>query len=63
MRGIEGYRQRHGIGDRDNALGARPEERAQRAQWESQQRQLRQSQQALEQVRVRERTVEMGIEL
>ena len=45
--GIEGYRTENGIGDRDSALGPRPDRGAKRAQWEAQQRRLRDSQRRL----------------
>jgi hypothetical protein len=47
VRGIEGYRQQHGIRDRDNALGAEPESRTGRAAREAQERRLRESQREL----------------
>jgi hypothetical protein len=47
VRGIEGYRQQHGVVDRDNALGAEPKSQAGRAAREAQERRLRESQQEL----------------
>ncbi|HEX3239653.1 MAG TPA: MobF family relaxase [Solirubrobacterales bacterium] len=47
VRGIEGYRQQHGIRDRDNLLGAEPESHAGRAARQAQERRLRQSQREL----------------
>jgi len=44
---IQGYRKEHGIRDRDNALGPRPDGGGARARWEAQQRQLRESQRRL----------------
>ena len=54
--GIEGYRKENGVRDRDNALGARPDRGPKRAQWEAQQRRLREGQRRLgrEQARSRE---------
>lgn len=61
VRGIEGYRQQHGIGNRDNALGGKPKDRsAERAQRQARES-LRRSQEAL---RIkRERTVERSQEI
>jgi conjugative relaxase-like TrwC/TraI family protein len=63
VRGIERYRQKHGVVDKDSPLGARPDSAAQRAAWEAQRRQLRQSQRSLERAQGRERTAEIGVEL
>ena len=63
VRGIEGYRQEHGIGDRDNALGGKPKDRS----AELAQQQARQSLQRLQRsLQLRQaRTIEQsqGIEL
>ena len=46
--GIESYRKENRVRDRDkNALGARPDRGPKRAQWEAQQRRLRESQRRL----------------
>lgn len=63
VRGVEGYRLRNGVVDRDSALGPKPESGRGRSAWESQQRQLRQSQQTLERVKVPVRTMGRGIGL
>jgi conjugative relaxase-like TrwC/TraI family protein len=44
---IQGYRKDHGVKDRDNALGPRPDRGGARAQWEAQRRRLRESQRRL----------------
>ncbi len=63
--GIEGYRKENGIGDKDSALGPRPDRGGARAQWEAEQRRLRESQRRLgrEQARSRELERGAGIEL
>ncbi len=63
--GIEGYRQRHGIGDRDSALGAEPGDRTARLAREQARDSIRRAQRSLglEQAPVSERAVEMEIEL
>jgi conjugative relaxase-like TrwC/TraI family protein len=69
VRGIEGYRHQHGVVDRDNALGRRPEFEPKRSTWESQRRELRESQrrlersQAVERFRDLHRTIDRGIDL
>ena len=64
VRTIEGYRQRHGIGDRDTALGAEPKDQAARRQREAVRRSIEQTQRRLqlEQARRIEMTRSMGIE-
>jgi hypothetical protein len=54
--GIEGYRKENGVRDKDSALGPRPDRGPKQAQWEGQQRRLRESQRrlGLEQARSRE---------
>ncbi|HEU4705617.1 MAG TPA: hypothetical protein VFS64_00325, partial [Solirubrobacterales bacterium] len=47
VRGVEGYRQRNGIVDRDNALGTRPKEPARAHEHDRAQRQLERSQRQL----------------
>jgi conjugative relaxase-like TrwC/TraI family protein len=61
--GIEGYRKQHGIGDRDSALGRRPDRGRERAQWEAQQRRLRESQRRLGREQARSREVQRGAEI
>ncbi|HEY0278379.1 MAG TPA: hypothetical protein VGC32_08935 [Solirubrobacterales bacterium] len=65
VRGIEGYRQQHGIRDRDRALGAEPSDRAARRARERADDSIRRAQGRLEleQVRRVERTRSMEIEL
>ena len=65
VRTIEGYRQKHGIGDRDTALGPQPADRAAQHEREMAQRSIRraQSRLGLEQARVIERTQSLEIEL
>jgi hypothetical protein len=63
VRGIEGYRQQHGIGDRDNALGGKPKDRTAELAQQQARQSLQRSQRSLE---IRQaRTIEMsqGIEL
>lgn len=64
VRGIEGYRQQHGIRDRDTALGPQPSDRAARLARELAAESIRRSQRRLEleQVRRIERTRSMEIE-
>ncbi|MGN6216150.1 MAG: MobF family relaxase [Solirubrobacterales bacterium] len=47
VRGIEGYRERNGVVDRDSALGARPKEPAKAHEHDQAQRQLERSQRQL----------------
>ena len=61
VKGIEGYRQQHGIGDRDNALGAPPKAGAERVQWHRRQREIQRAQRALELTQARGHTIDMGI--
>ena len=61
VRGIEGYRQRHGIGDRDNALGLQPKSGTDRASWQVEQRRLCQSQRELGREPALHRGIEMGL--
>lgn len=63
VRGIEGYRQQHGIVDRDNALGPKPDSHTGRATREAQERRLQSSQRELGRGQGRERSVDRGIEL
>lgn len=63
VRGIEGYRERHGITDRHSAIGGRPTERAQRQHWEEQRRQLQAAQRALEMRRAAQRAIDLEIGL
>ena len=65
MRGIEGYRERHGIRDRDNALGREPESGAERSAWGSEQRRLRESRRSLGLEQAQERTFDhdLGLDL
>jgi conjugative relaxase-like TrwC/TraI family protein len=59
--GIEGYRKQHGIKDRDSALGRRPDRGPERAQWDAQQRQLRESQRRLGREQARSKEVQRGV--
>src|SRR5690606_37743574 len=43
VRGIARYRERHGISDREHALGREPKDQVGRAHWRQQQRQLQES--------------------
>jgi hypothetical protein len=58
--GIEGYRKENGVRDRDSALGPRPDRGAERAQWEAQQRRLRESQRRLGLEQARSRDLKRG---
>jgi conjugative relaxase-like TrwC/TraI family protein len=58
--GIEGYRKENGVRGRDSALGARPDRGAKRAQWEAQQRRLRESQRRLGLEQARSRDLQRG---
>jgi len=62
---IEGYRQQHGIVDRDTALGPQSKDAAQRLVRERVQRQVEQSRRrlGLERERARAQTRDMGVEL
>ena len=64
-REIEGWRMEQGVGDHDSALGPRPEAAADRTsrQFAEQAVQRARRQLGLEQVRARERAIEMGPEL
>ncbi len=69
VRGIERYREQHGVVDRDNVLGRRPKFEPERSEWKSQRRELGESQrslqrsQELERVRELHRTIDFGIEM
>ena len=65
VRTIEGYRQKHGVGDRDTALGPQPADRSAQHEREAAQRSIQRTQRrlGLEQARTIERTRSMGIEL
>ncbi len=63
VRGIEGYRQQHGIEDRDNALGAEPKPGAERACWQRCQHELRPAQRVLGLDQARTPTLHLGIGL
>jgi conjugative relaxase-like TrwC/TraI family protein len=64
-RGIEAWRMEHGIRDRDTALGPEPERGSDRRsrQWAEQDIRRARRDLGLEQVRARERAIEMGLEL
>ena len=64
-RHIEGYRLEHGIGDRDSAFGAKPENQLAQREQERAIGTLRRSQQSLglEQAHVIEQTIDLGVEL
>jgi hypothetical protein len=61
VRGIEGYRLRNGIRDRDSALGGRPKEPRKALEHDRAQRRLQQSQRQLNLKRARERHLEHGV--
>jgi conjugative relaxase-like TrwC/TraI family protein len=61
VRGIEGYRLRNGIRDRDSALGARPKGHRKALEHDRAQRRLQQSQRQLHLKRARERQLGLGI--
>jgi len=61
--GAEGYRRRYGVRDTDSALGGRPEEMGQRADWQSQQRELMRAQRALGRAQEVELSRGIGLEL
>lgn len=63
VRGIKGYRQQHGIGDRDTALGGKPKDRSAELAQQQARQSLQRSQRSL-QIR-QARTIEQsqGIEL
>lgn len=61
VRGIEGYRLRNGIRDRDSALGGRPKEHRKALEHDRAQRRLQQSQRQLHLKRARERQLGLGI--
>jgi hypothetical protein len=65
VRGIEGYRQQHGIRDRDTAIGAEPSDRTARRARERAAESIKRAQRRLELERVQriERTRSMEIEL
>ncbi len=63
VRGIEGYRQQHGIRDRDTALGAEPSDRAARRARERAAESIRRAQRRLELERVQRIERSMEIEL
>lgn len=62
VRGIEGYRQHHGVVDRNSALGRRPQSGLERSEWESQRRELGESQRRLGCGRELHRSTDLGIE-
>jgi len=62
VRGIEGYRLRNGIRDRDNALGVRPKEPRRALEHDRAERRLQQSQRQLNLKRARERHLDHAIE-
>lgn len=67
VQGIERYRQRHGIGDRDTALGGEPRDAAARRERAAARESIQRAQQRLgierEQARVVERSRSIGIEM
>jgi conjugative relaxase-like TrwC/TraI family protein len=63
VRRIEGYRERHGVVDKDNALGREPESGTARASWQAEQSRLVQSQRELGREQVHERALDRGIEI
>lgn len=58
--GVETYRKENGVRDRDSALGPRPDRGPKRAQWEAQQRRLRESQRRLGLEQARSRDLQRG---
>jgi hypothetical protein len=67
VRGIERYRAAESIGDRDSALGPRPEHGVRRSEWDRQQRRLQETlrrlerTQAIERVRATKRSLEIEL--
>jgi hypothetical protein len=61
VRGVERYRLRNGIVDRDSALGGRPKEPRKALEHERAQRRLQQSQRQLKLKQARERRLDLGI--
>jgi len=63
VRGIEGYRQQHGIGDRDNALGGKPKDRSAELAQQQARQSLQRSQRSLQIQQARTIEQSQGIEL
>jgi len=61
VRGVEGYRLRNGVRDKDSALGMKPKDPVKSARHEQAQRRLQQSQRQLHLKRARERQLGLGI--
>lgn len=57
---IEGYRQEHGISDKDRALGAEPRDGFERAGHERQQNRLRETRRELGHEHVHDHAIELG---
>ena len=63
VRGIEGYRQRNGIGDRDSALGPKPKDGVVKREQAQVMRQIERAQRQLQQQQARQRSTELEIGL
>ena len=62
VRGVEGYRVRHGVRDRDNALGPKPKDRAAQAEQRRVRERLQRTQRELKlKHRALERSTGLGI--
>jgi conjugative relaxase-like TrwC/TraI family protein len=63
VQGIEGYRTRNGVVDRDSALGPKPQDHSQAHEHAQAERRLHQAQQRLQLQRSQQRTAEQSIQL
>ncbi|HWO84773.1 MAG TPA: MobF family relaxase [Solirubrobacterales bacterium] len=63
VQGVEGYRVRNGVGDRDNALGPKPHDHSQTHEHARAERQLQQAQRRLQLQRSQQRAAEQAIHL
>jgi conjugative relaxase-like TrwC/TraI family protein len=61
--GIEGYRQEHGIEDRDSALGKEPRSGVEQMRWHQQRSRLAEQQQELRQEHAAELDIDYGMEI
>jgi len=61
VQGVEGYRLRNGVVDRDSALGPKPHDHSQAHEHAQAERQIQQAQRRLQRQQAMERGVEMGI--
>ncbi|HET8954303.1 MAG TPA: hypothetical protein VFN18_01450, partial [Solirubrobacterales bacterium] len=63
VHGIESYRERNGVVDRDNALGPKPQDHARAHEHSQAERQLQQAQRQLRLQQSRQRAAERSIEI